>query len=173
MFINRNLKQTFHKSANLPYVYIWKRKRLRSFFGFSENLAGLSALFWTSRIRLLSQCTSKIMNVLITIMVVGNISDYGSLTSIVITRLIEQKCYVPSHDFSLLMTRQNKILHLPTKKFETFQSICKKSKEHFKHDCTFKSVNHSMQCTSGTAKLWGWVGYSYSPTNNFAFPAIS
>ena len=28
-----------------------------------------------------------------------------------------------------------------------------------------------MQCTSGTAELWGWV--DYSPTNNFAFPVIS
>ena len=28
-----------------------------------------------------------------------------------------------------------------------------------------------MQCTSGTAELWGWLGYS--PTNNFAFSVIS
>lgn len=28
-----------------------------------------------------------------------------------------------------------------------------------------------MQCTSGTAELWGWLGYS--PTNNFAFSLIS
>lgn len=28
-----------------------------------------------------------------------------------------------------------------------------------------------MQCTSGTAELWGWLGYN--PTNNLAFSLIS
>ena len=28
-----------------------------------------------------------------------------------------------------------------------------------------------MQCTSGTADLWGWLGYN--PTNNLAFSLIS